>query len=245
MPVSSPSPVAGPVAPPAAPRPRSLTHRLAAECLGTGLLILLGPGAVMVAASTGAFGPGGISLTFGLVVMLLVATLGPVSGAHINPSVTMMFWVLGKTKASEVVPYIAAQCAGAVVAALSLRALLGPVGNLGATVPAVGLVEAGLIEAGYSAILAFVILRLTTDAATPPVLIPLGIGATVGVGALVTGPLTGGSFNPARSLGPAVAGGIWTAHWLYWIAPTLGMLLGGWLGLRMGTAAPAGDRSTN
>lgn len=229
--------------PAAAPPPgtHSLPRRLSAECLGTGLLVLLGPGAVMVAASTGAFGHAGISLTFGLVVMLLVAALGPVSGAHINPSVTVMLWVLGKTRAAEVVPYIAAQCTGAVLAALGLRTLLGPVGNLGATVPTVGLLEAGVIEAGYSAILAFVILRLTTDTTTPTALIPLGIGATVGVGALLTGPLTGGSFNPARSLGPAVAGGDWTAHWLYWVAPTLGMLVGGWLGLWFSGPRSHGD----
>lgn len=230
---------------PAPSAPFSLPHRLLAEALGTALLVLLGPGSVMVAASTGAFGHAGVSLTFGVVVTVLVATLGPVSGAHINPAVTVMCWALGRGRRAEVLPYILAQCGGAVVAALALRALLGPVGNLGATVPSVGIGQAVLIEAGYSAILAFVILRLTSDPTTPTTLIPLAIGATVGVGALVTGPLTGGSFNPARSLGPAVAGGLWTAHWLYWVAPTLGMLLGGWLGLRMGTTTPAGGRSTH
>lgn len=228
-------------APPAA-RPLPLPQRLVAECLGTGLLVLLGPGAVMVGAATGAIGHAGVAATFGAVVMLLVATLGPVSGAHVNPSVTVMFWALGRGPRSEVLPYIAAQCTGAVLASWALRGLLGPVGQLGATVPSVGLPAALLIEAGYSAILAFVILRLVTAPGTPAALVPIGIGATVGVGALVTGPLTGGSFNPARSLGPAVAGGGWTAHWLYWVAPTLGMLAGGWLGLRLGPREAAGDR---
>jgi aquaporin Z len=80
-----------------------------------------------------------------------------------------------------------------------------------------------VVEAGYSGILAFVILG-ATDPNNAPGVAPLAIGATVFAGALVTGPLTGGSFNPARTLGPAVVGGVWTAHWLYWLAPTLGMI---------------------
>jgi glycerol uptake facilitator-like aquaporin len=123
-----------------------------------------------------------------------------------------------------VLPYIAAQCAGATVAAFTLRWLLGPVGNLGATIPALDLGRSFAVEAGYSGILALVIFAVATDERVPRSVPPFIIGASVFAGALVTGPLTGGSFNPARSLGPAVAGGIWTAHWLYWFAPVIGML---------------------
>lgn len=195
-----------------------------AEAIGTAILVLIGPGAAMVAASTHAFGHPGVALAFGLVVAMMVAAFGNISGAHINPAVTLAFWSVGRFPGRSVLPYIVAQCAGAIAAAFSLRWLLGPVGNLGATLPALNLPRSFAVEAGYSAILAFVILAVATDERVPRSVPPFVIGATVFAGALVTGPLTGGSFNPARSLGPAIAGGLWTAHWLYWLAPIVGML---------------------
>ena len=104
--------------------------------------------------------------------------------------------------------------------------ILGPVGDIGATVPALPLAQSFAVEAGFTAFLGFVIMSVATDEHTPRAVAPFTIGATVFAGALVTGPLTGGSFNPARSLGPAVAGGGWTAHWLYWLAPIVGLIAG-------------------
>ena len=210
----------------ARPAPRQLVRRTLAEALGTGVLVLVGPGAAMVAASTHAFGHAGVAAAFGLAVALIVSALGGVSGAHVNPAVTVAFWSTGRFAGRNVPPYVAAQCAGAVAAAFALRWLLGPVGGLGATVPALSLGRAFAVEAGYSAILAFVIFAVATDPRVPRSVPPFAIGATVAAGALVTGPLTGGSFNPARTLGPAVAGGGFAAHWLYWLAPTLGMVAG-------------------
>ncbi|MGI9076792.1 MAG: aquaporin [Gemmatimonadaceae bacterium] len=113
--------------------------------------------------------------------------------------------------------------AAMVAASTVLVWLLGPVGNFGATVPALSVARSFVVEAGYSAILAFVTMAVATDERTPAAVAPFALGAAVFAGALVTGPLTGGSFNPARSLGPAVVGGVWTAHWLYWLAPITGM----------------------
>jgi MIP family channel proteins len=206
--------------PPADPR------RHLAELLGTFVLVALGPGAAMVSASTGAFGHAGVALAFGLAVTLIVATFGPVSGAHVNPAVSVGLWSMGRFPARDVLPYVMAQCLGAIAAAFTLRWLLGDVGGMGATVPSVSLARAFAIEAGYTALLGFVILGVTTHARVPTSVVPFVLGATVFAGALVTGPLTGGSFNPARTLGPAVAGGAWTAHWLYWVAPILGMAAG-------------------
>ncbi len=196
-----------------------------AEFVGTAILVLVGPGAAMVAASTHAFGQTGVALAFGLVVTMLVAAFGTTSGAHVNPAVTVAFWSVRRFPGRAVLPYVAAQCAGAVAASLALRWLLGPVGRLGATVPALDVGRAFAVEAGYSAILALVIFAVATDERVPRSVPPFVIGATVFAGALVTGPLTGGSFNPARSLGPAVAGGGWAAHWLYWAAPVVGMVV--------------------
>ena len=192
--------------------------------MGTAVLVLVGPGAAMVSAATHAFGHTGVALAFGLVVTVLVAALGTTSGAHLNPAVTLAFWSVRRFPGREVLPYVAAQCGGAVAASLALRWLLGPVGGLGATVPALTLGRSFAVEAGYSGILALVIFAVATDERVPRSVPPFAVGAAVFAGALVTGPLTGGSFNPARSLGPAVAGGGWTAHWLYWAAPVAGML---------------------
>jgi aquaporin NIP len=200
-------------------------RRYIAEAIGTFALVAIGPGAVMVAARTSAFGAQGVALAFGLVVTIVVAATGHLGGAHINPAVTLGFWSVGRFPARDVAPYIAAQCVGAIAASAALAWILGPVGNFGATVPALSLGRAFAVEAGYSALLGFVIISVATDARTPPSVAPFAIGATVFAGALVTGPLTGGSFNPARSLGPAVVGAVWTAHWLYWVAPILGMLV--------------------
>ena len=200
-------------------------RRYSAEAIGTFVLVAVGPGAVMVSASTHAFGHTGIALAFGLVITLVVAATGHLSGAHINPAVTIAFWSVRRFPGRDVLPYILAQCIGATVAAFALRWLLGPVGGLGATVPALSLGRAFAVELGYSSILAFVIMGVATDARAPAGIAPFAIGATVFAGALVAGPLTGGSFNPARSLGPALAGGGWAAHWIYWAAPMVGMIV--------------------
>jgi aquaporin Z len=179
----------------------------------------------MVAARTHAFGHLGVSLAFGLAVTLVVATIGDLSGAHINPAVTVGFWSVGRFPGRDVAPYVAVQCAGAIAASALCGWLLGSVGDFGATLPSLALSQAFVVEMGFSGLLGFVIMAASDDERTsvaPPSLV---IGATVFAGALVTGPLTGGSFNPARSLGPAVLSGVWTAHWLYWIAPMLGMTL--------------------
>ena len=204
------------------------------------MLVAIGPGAAMVSARTGAFGHTGVALAFGLVVCLVIASSGHLGGAHINPAVTIGFWSVRRFPARDVVPYIISQCVGAISASAVLVWLLGPVGNFGATVPALSVARSFVVEAGYSAILAFVIMGVATDKRTPAAVAPFGIGATVFAGALVTGPLTGGSFNPARSLGPAVIGDVWTAHWLYWLAPVVGIVGGMHLyeALR-GASAPA------
>jgi MIP family channel proteins len=201
-----------------------LFRRCVAEALGTFALVAIGPGAVMVAARTHAFGPSGVALAFGLAVTLIVASSGHLGGAHVNPAVTIGFWSVKRFPATDVLPYVAAQCVGAVLASLLCGWLLGPVGTFGATLPGLPVAQSFVVEAGYSGILAFVIMGVATDSRTPAGVAPFAIGATVGAGALVTGPLTGGSFNPARSLGPALASGVWTVHWLYWIAPIVGMV---------------------
>lgn len=179
----------------------------------------------MVAAHTRAFGDAGIALAFGLAVTLAVAAGGHLSGAHINPAVTIGLSSVDLFPKRDVGPYVVAQCIGAIAAAAICAWLLGDAGSAGATLPALSIARSFVVEMGFSGILGFVIMAVATERRTPPGVAPFAIGATVFAGALVAGPLTGGSFNPARSLGPALVSGVWTAHWLYWLAPISGMIV--------------------
>lgn len=218
--------------------------RYSAECIGTFILVAIGPGAAMVAASTHAFGEAGVALAFGLAVTLVIAATGHLGGAHINPAVTVGLWSVRRFDSRDVLPYIAAQCIGAIAASAALGWILGAVGDYGATVPSISIGRAFAVESGFTAILGLVIMGVATDARAPAAVAPFAIGATVGAGALVAGPLTGGSFNPARTLGPALVGGIWTAHWLYWVAPIVGMVAAmNAYELLRGSAAPTTERS--
>jgi MIP family channel proteins len=199
------------------------TRRAIAEGIGTYFLVLIGPGAVMVNAHTGGvIGHAGIALAFAFVVLAMIYTIGHLSGAHINPAVTIAFWSVGRFPGREVLPYVAAQSIGAVLASLVLRWVLGSVGALGATIPSIPLGRALSVEFLLSFALMFVIMAVATDERVADGFAGLAVGLTVGFDAMMGGPLTGASMNPARSLGPAVAGGIWDAHWIYWLAPIAG-----------------------
>ena len=199
-------------------------RRLTAEAIGTFFLVLVGPGAARVDAwSHGAVGHVGVSLAFAFVVIAMVFALGHLSGAHINPAVTVAFWSVGRFPSRDVLPYVIAQCMGAIAASVVLRAVLGPVGQMGATLPSVAVARAFGIEWLLSFVLMFVVMAVATDDRVADGFAPLAVGLTVGFCALVGGPLTGASMNPARSLGPAFVGGLWASHWLYWVAPLTGM----------------------
>ncbi|HEY6210541.1 MAG TPA: MIP family channel protein [Gemmatimonadales bacterium] len=200
-------------------------RRLVAEALGTFFLVLIGPGAVMVNAhSGGVLGHTGIALAFAFVVTAMVYGLGHLSGAHINPAVTIAFWSVRRFPTREVIPYILAQCVGAAGASTILRLVLGMAGNLGATLPAVPVAGAFTVEALLSFALMFVIMAVATDDRVANGFAGIAVGLTVGFCALMGGPLTGASMNPARSLGPALVGGLWSRHWIYWTAPIIGMV---------------------
>ena len=118
-----------------------------------------------------------------------------------------------------------AQCAGAVAASFALRGALGSVGNIGATLPGIPVAAAFGVEWLLSFALMFVIMAVATDERVTDGFAALAVGLTVGFCALMGGPLTGASMNPARSLGPALVGGVWQAHWLYWLSPITAMIV--------------------
>jgi aquaporin Z len=198
-------------------------RRWLAEGIGAFFLVFAGAGAVMANASShGVVSHVGVALAFAFVIVAMICAVGHLSGAHLNPAVTLGFWAAGKFPAREVLPYITAQCLGAIGAAAVLRATMGLVGDMGATVPAIALAPAFALEAVMSFALMFVIMAVATDDRVAGGTAALAVGFTVGLCALTGGTLTGASMNPARSLGPALVGGLWRAHWLYWLAPIAG-----------------------
>jgi MIP family channel proteins len=201
-------------------------RRVAAEAIGTFFLVLIGPGSAMVNAySRGSLRQVGIALAFAFVVVAMIYALGHLSGAHINPAVTIAFWSARRFPAVEVIPYVLAQCVGAAAASFALRAVLGPVGNMGATLPTIPVAGALGVEWLLSFVLMFVIMAVATDERVADGFAALAVGLTVGFCALMGGPLTGASMNPARSFGPALVGGLWQAHWLYWLSPITAMIV--------------------
>lgn len=202
-----------------------------AEFVGTFTLVFAGTGAVMVnQISDGAITHLGISFVFGAVVAALIYALGHISDAHFNPAVTLAFWSSGFFKKRRVMPYIIAQVLGAVTASLMLRISLGNVASMGATVPlADNWLQSFVIETLLTFILMLVILGSGLDRRSHTEFAGLAIGLTVGLEAAFMGPITGASMNPARSLGPALVGSVWTHHWLYWVAPILGAQMAVWV----------------
>jgi len=222
----------------------TLARRLVAEAFGTAVLVIVGAGSIMTdALSSHALGTVGIALSFMLVILAVIIGTGHISGAHINPAVTIGLWSMHRFPGRDVAPYVASQCAGAVVGAFLLKWTLGDIAWVGATVPNVSNGAAFVVEFVFSFMLMFVVAAVATDERVPGGIGPLAIGGTVGFCAL-QGWLTGASMNPARSLGPALASGVWTAHWIYWCAPITGMSaaaqLYDWLRGENATVVPRG-----
>jgi MIP family channel proteins len=199
-----------------------------AEGLAAFALVFAGCGAIVADARyDGALGVVGVALVFGLIIMVMVYATGHLSGAHINPAVTIAFALTRHFPRREAASYVGAQLAGALAAALVLLAIWpDKPGELGATVPSVGIGSALAYEVVMTALLMFVIMAVATDTRAVGAAAAIAIGGTVGLDALFGGVVTGASMNPARSLGPAIASGTWTDLWIYIVGPLVGAALG-------------------
>ncbi len=197
-----------------------------AEYLATALLVGFGTGAIVVDANYGQpIGHFGVAVAFGLAVMALIYAFGSVSGAHANPAVTIGFWLTKRFPGSHVPFYVLAQLLGAFTASLLIFLILPPHHTLGATIPSGPWWQSFVLEIILTFILMLVILQVATGAKEIGIVAAIAIGGTVGLEALVAGPVCGASMNPARSLAPALLSSIYHYQWIYVVAPIAGAAL--------------------
>lgn len=207
--------------------PAQRWRRLLAELVGTLLLTLVAAGGDTIEAATHQpLGHAAKVVAPALMVTALIYAIGGISGAHLNPAVTLAFAARGDFPPRRVLAYVAAQASGAVIAALLLIALFGNLGHLGATLPHHGSVTSFAMEVLLTATLVLVI--LCTAAAGPRLVghnSALAVGATIALLGLFASPVSGASMNPARSLGPDLVGGRMGSYWIYLAGPLAGALI--------------------
>jgi aquaporin Z len=204
-----------------------ILRRLAAEFFGTYCLVFAGTGAIVVnQLHGGVVTHVGVALTFGLIVLSLIYALGDVSGCHINPAVTIGFWAAGRLPGRSVAPYVVSQCAGAILASLTLRLMFPSADSLGGTTPAGGDGQAFVMEFILTLMLMAVVLGVSSGAKETGALAGVAVGGLIALEALFGGPVSGASMNPARSLGPAVVSLHMKSLWIYLVAPVAGAIAG-------------------
>ena len=206
-----------------------------AELIGTFAMVFCGTGAIIInQESGGAITHVGIAITFGLIVATMIYTIGDISGAHLNPAVTIAFWVAKEFPFKEIAPYILSQAVGAFLASFILRMLFPANTVLGATLPTGSEMQSFVLEVILTFILMFVILRVAKGSKEQGLFAGLVIGSVVLLEAMFAGPICGASMNPIRSLAPALVSGHLEHVWIYLVAPVLGAILAvfAWVGLK-------------
>lgn len=202
-------------------------RKLAAEMFGTFCLVFAGTGAIVINdVSSGTVSHVGIAFTFGLIVLSMIYALGDVSGCHLNPAVTIGFYVARRFGGRMVGPYIVSQCIGAIIASITIRLMFPTNAFLGATLPAGDALQSWVMEFVLTLMLMVVILSVSTGSQEKGVLAGVAVGSVIALEAMFAGPVSGASMNPARSLAPALISGRLDFLWIYLTAPVLGALTG-------------------
>jgi aquaporin Z len=197
-----------------------------AEVIGTFALVFCGTGAIIINQETsGVISHAGVAFTFGLIVMVMIYALGPISGAHLNPAVTVAFTIAKRFPLSQVLPYFLSQLSGALLASFILSRLFVNNELLGATVPRGSEVQSFVLETILTFFLMLVIIQVASGSKEQGMFAGLAIGSTVLLEAMFAGPICGASMNPVRSLSPAVVSGHLEHLWIYVCAPVLGAVL--------------------
>src|SRR3954470_7227530 len=198
-----------------------------AEGLGTFFLVFAGTGAIVInEVSGGAVTHPGIALTFGLIVLAMIYTVGEISGAHLNPAVTLGFWAAKRFPKESVLPYILSQCGGAIFASLLMHFLFPYNQTLGATLPKESAGQSFLLEFILTFLLMWVVLNVSTGAKEKGITAGIVVGSVIALEAMFAGPICGASMNPARSLGPALVSAQLGNLWIYVVGPVIGAAIG-------------------
>lgn len=203
----------------------STIKKYLAEIIGTFALVFCGTGAIIINQQTGGTVTHvGIAITFGLIVSAMIYTVGDISGAHLNPAVTLAFWVVKKFPSKELFPYFVSQAIGAFIASFVLKFLFPLNETLGSTLPSGAPVQSFVFEIILTFILVFVILHVAHGSKEQGMFAGMAIGSVVLLEALFAGPISGASMNPVRSLAPALVSGHFEHLWVYLTAPVTGAL---------------------
>ena len=197
-----------------------------AEAIGTFALVFCGTGAIIInQESNGAVTHVGIAITFGFIVMSMIYALGDISGAHLNPAVSIAFVISRRFPVKELLPYIVSQIIGAILASVVLKILFPHNEWLGATIPAGSNIQSFVLELLLTFFLMLVIINVATGSKEQGMFAGLAIGSVVLLEAMFAGPVSGASMNPARSLAPAVVSTHMKDVWIYLTAPVAGAIL--------------------
>lgn len=227
---------------------RSTFSLVLAEFIGTFALVFAGTGAIVIDGATGGgVTHVGVALTFGLVILAMIYTVGDISGAHFNPAVTSAFWLSGRFSARLVIPYIASQCSGALTASVVLRVLFPASLMLGSTEPTGTEMQSFILELILTSLLMFTILNVSTGGKEKGITAGIAVGAMIGLEAMFAGPISGASMNPARSLAPALVSGHLEHLWIYLAAPVAGACLAVFAcrGCQDSSCCPRAEKETN
>ncbi|XP_057433369.1 aquaporin NIP1-2-like [Lotus japonicus] len=208
-----------------------LLHKVVAEVIGTYFMVFAGCGAVVVNLNNDkVLTLPGIAIVWGLTVMVLIYSVGHISGAHFNPAVTLAHASTRRFPLKQVPAYIVAQLIGSTLASGALRLMFnGKDDHFVGTLPAGSDLQAFLIEFIITFQLMFVISAVATDNRAIGELAGIAVGSTIMINVLFAGPITGASLNPARSLGPAIVHNNYTALWIYLVSPVMGAMAGTWV----------------
>ena len=195
----------------------------AAELIGTFALVFCGTGAIIIDQQAGgAVTHVGVAITFGLIVMSMIYSLGSISGAHLNPAVSIAFTVAKRFPVKQLPGYVISQLAGALLASCTLKYLFPANELLGATMPAGTEMQSFILELILTFFLMLVIINVAVGSKEQGMFAGLAIGSVVGLEAMFAGPICGASMNPARSIAPAIASGHLEHLWIYLVAPIAG-----------------------
>jgi aquaporin NIP len=197
-----------------------------AEAIGTFMLVFCGTGAIIInEVSGGVVTHPGIAITFGLIVLAIIHTIGDISGAHVNPAVTIAFAIAGRFEKKNILPYVLAQIIGAIAASATLKLLFPQNELLGTTLPSGSWQQSFILELILTFMLMYVILNVSTGNKEKGITAGIAIASVVGLEAMFAGPICGASMNPARSLAPAIISGHFEYLWVYIAAPVTGAVV--------------------